>query len=61
MNCMIAAGSTHYQVVRIYVHKSILLGRMGNDHSDNFNVSNGVKQGGLISPLLFIGKLFSQL
>ena len=37
--------------------------RWGSEHSDYFNVSNGVKQG-VISPLLFscyIDKLFSQL
>ena len=33
----------------------------GNEHSDSFNVSNGVKQGGVISPLLFSCKLFSRL
>ena len=27
--------------------------KWGNEHSDSFNVSNGVKQGGVISPLLF--------
>ena len=35
-----------------------------NELSDCFNVSNGVKQGGVISPLLFscyIDNLFSQL
>ena len=34
------------------------------NYSDSFNLSNGVKQGGVISPLLFncyIDKLFSQL
>ena len=38
--------------------------RWGSQHSDYFNVSNGVKQGGVISPILFscyIDKLFSQL
>ena len=38
--------------------------RWGSEHSDHFNVSNGVKQGGVISPILFscyIDKLFSQL
>ena len=38
--------------------------RWGSEHSDYFNVSNGVKQGGVISPILFscyIDKLFSQL
>ena len=38
--------------------------RFGSEHSDHFNVSNGVKQGGVISPILFscyIYKLFSQL
>ena len=37
---------------------------MGYEHSDSFNVSNGVKQGRVISPLMFscyIDKLFSQL
>ena len=37
--------------------------RWGSDHSDYFNVSNGVKQGGVISPILFscfIDKLLSQ-
>ena len=35
-----------------------------NEHSDCFKVSNGVKQGGVISPLLFscyIDNLFAQL
>ena len=38
--------------------------RRGSEHSDYFNVSNGVKHGGVISPILFscyIDKLFSQL
>ena len=38
--------------------------RWGFEHSDYFNVSNGVKQGGIISPILFYcynDKLFSQL
>ena len=38
--------------------------KWGNEHSDSFNVLNGVKQGQVISPLLFscyIDKLFSQL
>ena len=36
--------------------------KWGTEHSDNFNASNSVKQGGVISPLLFscyIVKLFS--
>ena len=33
----------------------------GNEHFDSFNVSNGVKQGGVISPLLFSAISFSQL
>ena len=43
--------------------KSVVV-RWGFEHSDYFNVSNGVKQGGDISPILFscyIDKLFSQL
>ena len=38
--------------------------RWGSEHSDYFNVSNDVKQGGFISPILFIcyiDQLFSQL
>ena len=38
--------------------------RWGSEHSDFFNVSNGVKQGEVISPTLFsfyIDKMFSQL
>ena len=38
--------------------------RWGSEHSDFFNVSNGVKQGGAISPILFscyIDKLCSRL
>ena len=38
--------------------------RWGSEHSDYVNVSNGVKQGRVISPILFncyIDKLFSQL
>ena len=38
--------------------------RWGSEHSDYFNVSNCVKQGGVISHILFscyIDKLFSQL
>ena len=38
--------------------------RWGSEHSDYFNVSNGVKQGGVIFSIMFscyIDKLFSQL
>ena len=38
--------------------------RWGSEHSDYFNVSHGVKQGGVISSILFScynDKLFSQL
>ena len=38
--------------------------RWGSEHSDFFKLSNGVKQGGVISPILFsyyIDKLFTQL
>ena len=44
----------------IYTNQSCYV-KWGNEHSDSFNVSNGVKQGGVISPLLFscyIDKLF---
>ena len=47
----------------MYTNQSCYV-KWGNEHSDSFNVSNGVKQGGVISPLLFscyIDKLFSQL
>ena len=38
--------------------------KWGTEHADNFNVSNGVKQGEVISPLLiscYVYKLFSLL
>ena len=47
----------------MYTNQSCYV-KWGNEHSDSFNVSNDVKQGGVISPLLFscyIDKLFSQL
>ena len=47
----------------IYTNQSCYV-KWCNEHSDSFNVSNGVKQGGVISPPLFscyIDKLFSQL
>ena len=47
----------------MYTNQSCYV-KWGNEHSDSFNVSNGVKQGGVISTLLFsyyIDKLFSQL
>ena len=36
----------------MYTNQSCLV-KWGNEHSDSFNVSNGVKQGEVISPLLF--------
>ena len=36
----------------MYTNQSCYV-KWGNEHSDSFNVSNGVKQGGVISPLLF--------
>ena len=47
----------------MYTNQSCYV-KWGNEHSDSFNVSNCVKQGGVISPLLFscyIDKRFSQL
>ena len=44
----------------MYTNQSCYV-KWGNAHSDSFNVSNGVKQGEVISPLLFscyIDKLF---
>ena len=44
----------------MYTNQSCYV-KWGNEHSDSFNVSNGVKQGRVISPLLFccyIDKLF---
>ena len=54
---------TYHQVITLYVHKSILLCEMGQ-HSNSFSVPNDVKQGGVVSLLLFscyINKPFSQL
>ena len=47
----------------MYTNQSCYV-KWGNEHSDSFNVSNGVKQGGVISLQLFscyIDKIFSQL
>ena len=47
----------------VYTNQSCCL-KWGTEHSDYFNVSNGVKQERVISPLLFscyIDKLFSLL
>ena len=45
----------------MYTNQSCYV-KWGNEHSDSFNVSNGVKQGGVISPLFscYIDTLFSQ-
>ena len=37
----------------MYTNQSCYV-KWGNEHSDSFNVSNGVKQGGVISPLLLV-------
>ena len=47
----------------MYTHQKCHV-RWNNEHSDSFSVSNGVKQGSVISPLLFciyIDNLFSRL
>ena len=47
----------------MYTNQSCYV-KCGNEHSESFNVSSGVKQGRVISPLLFscyIGTLYSQL
>ena len=47
----------------MYTNQSCYV-KWGNEHSDSLDVSNSVKQGGVISPLLFscyIDTLFSQL
>ena len=50
-------------LVFMYVHQLVSL-KWGNSLSSEFSVSNGVKQGGVLSPLLFsihIDNLFVQL
>ena len=37
----------------MYINQNLRV-RWGNNYSDNFTVSNGVKQGGVISPIFFV-------
>ena len=57
MNCVIAPCAhtlRSYYIIIMYTSQSCYV-KWGNEHCGSFNVSNGAKQGGVISPLLFRG------
>ena len=64
MNCVIVLCALRLQLLYYMYTNQECSVRWGSEHSDFFNVSNGVKQGEVISPTLFscyIDKLFSQI
>ena len=48
--CVLVLPSDY--IIIMYTNQSCYV-KWGNEHSDSFNLSNGVKQGGVVSPLLF--------